>query len=57
MEDPFEIVYAIDGPGVAQYGRTLVIGGRSSDFRVHEHDLAEDFEEANRFTRAPSSCT
>jgi Fe-S cluster assembly scaffold protein SufB len=43
VEDPFEIVYAIGGPGVAQYGRTLVIGERSSDFRVHEHDLAEDF--------------
>jgi Fe-S cluster assembly protein SufD len=43
VEDPFEIVYAISGPGVAQYGRTLVIGGRSSDFRVHEHDLAADF--------------
>jgi Fe-S cluster assembly scaffold protein SufB len=45
VEDPFEIVYAIGGPGVAQYGRTLAIGGRSSDFRVHEHNLAEDFEE------------
>lgn len=45
VEDPFEIVYAIGGPGVAQYGRTLVIGGRSSEFRVHEHDLAEDFDE------------
>ncbi len=45
VEDPFEIVYAISGPGVAQYGRTLVIGGRSSDFRVHEHDLAADFAE------------
>jgi Fe-S cluster assembly scaffold protein SufB len=43
VEDPFEIVYAISGPGVAQYGRTLVIGGRSSDFRVHEHNLASDF--------------
>lgn len=41
IEDPFEIVYAIGGPGVAQYGRTLVIGGCSSDFRVHEHDLAD----------------
>jgi Fe-S cluster assembly protein SufD len=30
---------------VAQYGRTLVIGGSSSDFRVHEHDLAEDFSD------------
>jgi Fe-S cluster assembly protein SufD len=44
VEDPFEIVYAIGGPGVAQYGRTLVIGGQSSDFRVHEHDLAADFD-------------
>jgi len=43
VEDPFEIVYAIEGPGVAQYARTLVIGGQSSEFRVHEYDLAEDF--------------
>jgi Fe-S cluster assembly scaffold protein SufB len=40
VEEPFEIVYAIDGPGVAQYGRTLIVGERSSDFRVHEYDLA-----------------
>jgi Fe-S cluster assembly protein SufD len=45
VEDPFEIVYAIGGAGVAQYGRTLVIGGRGSDFKVHEHDLAADFTE------------
>jgi Fe-S cluster assembly scaffold protein SufB len=45
IEDPFEIVYAIGGAGVAQYGRTLVIGGTSSDFRVHEHDLAANFDE------------
>jgi Fe-S cluster assembly protein SufD len=45
IEDPFEIVYAIGGPGVAQYGRTLVIGGKGSDFKVHEHDIAEDFDE------------
>ena len=45
VEDPFEIVYAIDRPGVAQYGRTLVLGAPGSDFRVHEYDLAEDFEE------------
>jgi Fe-S cluster assembly protein SufD len=44
IEDPFEIVYAIEDPGVAQYGRTLVIGERGSDFRVHEYDLADDFE-------------
>jgi Fe-S cluster assembly scaffold protein SufB len=44
VEEPFEIVYAIEQPGVAQYGRTLVLGGPTSDFRVHEYDLAEDFE-------------
>lgn len=44
VEDPFEIVYAIDGPGVAQYGRTLVLGDAGSEFRVHEYDLAGDFE-------------
>jgi Fe-S cluster assembly scaffold protein SufB len=43
VENPFEIVYAIGGPGVAQYGRSLVIGGKGSDFKVHEHDLAADF--------------
>jgi Fe-S cluster assembly protein SufD len=43
VEDPFEIVYAIDRPGVAQYGRTLVVGAPTSDFRVHEYDLAENF--------------
>jgi Fe-S cluster assembly scaffold protein SufB len=44
VPEPFEIVYAIDRPGVAQYGRTLVVGDRTSEFRVHEYDLAEDFE-------------
>jgi Fe-S cluster assembly protein SufD len=44
VEDPFEIVYAIDGPGVAQYARTLVVGGQASEFRVTEYDLADDFE-------------
>jgi Fe-S cluster assembly scaffold protein SufB len=44
VEDPFEVVYAIDRPGVAQYGRTLVVGERTSEFRVHEYDLAEDFD-------------
>jgi Fe-S cluster assembly scaffold protein SufB len=47
VEDPFEIVYAIDGPGVAQYGRTLVVGAPTSEFRVHEYDLAEDFEDGS----------
>jgi Fe-S cluster assembly protein SufD len=44
VEEPFEIVYAIDGPGIAQYARTLVVGGETSEFRVHEYDLAEDFD-------------
>jgi Fe-S cluster assembly protein SufD len=43
VEDPFELVYAIGEPGIAQYGRTLVVGGKSSEFKVHEYDLAEDF--------------
>jgi Fe-S cluster assembly scaffold protein SufB len=46
IEDPFEIVYVIDGPGVAQYGRTLIVGERASEFRVHEYDLAEGFDGA-----------
>ncbi len=44
IEQPFEIVYAIEGPGVAQYGRTLIVGGPTAEFRVHEYDLAGDFE-------------
>ncbi len=44
VEDPFEIVYAIEEPGVAQYARTLVLGGAMSDFRLTEYDLGEDFE-------------
>ncbi|HTA36970.1 MAG TPA: SufD family Fe-S cluster assembly protein, partial [Solirubrobacteraceae bacterium] len=44
VEQPFELVYAIDSPGIAQYGRTLVLGGPNSEFRVHEYDLAEDFD-------------
>jgi Fe-S cluster assembly scaffold protein SufB len=43
IEEPFEVVYAISGPGVAQYGRTLIVGGAGSEFRVHEHDLADSF--------------
>jgi Fe-S cluster assembly scaffold protein SufB len=44
VEDPFEIVYAIERAGVAQFARTLVVGAAGSDFRVHEYELAEDFE-------------
>jgi Fe-S cluster assembly protein SufD len=43
VEHPFEIVYAISGPGVAQYARTLVIGAPGSDFKLHEHELVADF--------------
>ena len=41
IEQPFEIVYVIDGPGTTQYGRTLIVGERGADFRVHEYDLAD----------------
>jgi Fe-S cluster assembly scaffold protein SufB len=44
VEEPFEIVYAIEEPGVAQYARTLVLGGTGSEFRVNEYDLGEDFD-------------
>ncbi len=47
IEEPFEIVYVIDGPGVAQYGRTLIVGERASEFRVHEYDLAGDFADGD----------
>jgi Fe-S cluster assembly scaffold protein SufB len=45
VEDPFEIVYAIEQAGTAQYGRTLVVGDRASEFRVHEYDLAAGVED------------
>jgi Fe-S cluster assembly scaffold protein SufB len=44
VEEPFEIVYAIAQAGVAQYARTLIVGDRASEFRVHEYDLGEDFD-------------
>lgn len=44
IEDPFEIVYAIDRAGVAQYGRTLIVGEQGSNFRVHEYELGGGFE-------------
>ena len=43
VQEPFEIVYAIEQPGVAQYARTLILGGEGSDFSVTEYGLAEDF--------------
>jgi Fe-S cluster assembly scaffold protein SufB len=45
VEDPFEIVYALEGPGEAQYARTLAIGERASDFKLHEYGLAPDWED------------
>jgi Fe-S cluster assembly scaffold protein SufB len=45
IEQPFEIVYAIDEPGTAQYGRTLIVGERGAEFKVHEYDLASGFAE------------
>lgn len=44
VEEPFEIVYAIDRAGVAQYGRTLVVGAPTSDFKLHEYELADSFD-------------
>jgi Fe-S cluster assembly scaffold protein SufB len=52
VEEPFEIVYAIDRPGVAQYGRTLIVGGPTSDFRVHEYELAESFTDGGQALHA-----
>lgn len=43
VEDPFEIVHVIGGAGSAQHARVLVVGEQSSEFRVHEYGLAEDF--------------
>ncbi len=54
VAEPFEIVYAIDRPGVAQYGRTLVVGAAGSEFRVHEYDLAEDFDARDQTGSAQS---
>jgi Fe-S cluster assembly protein SufD len=44
VEEPFQIVYAIDDAGTAQYAQTLAIGDRGADFRLREYDLAPDFE-------------
>ena len=44
VERPFQIVYAIDRPGSAQYAHTLAIGGRGSDFRLREYDLGGGFD-------------
>jgi len=56
VEDSFEIVYAIDRPGVAQYGRTLIVGDSTSEFRVHEYDLAEDFSDGQALHAGAFEC-
>jgi Fe-S cluster assembly scaffold protein SufB len=42
VEEPFEIVYAIERPGAVQYARTLIVGEEQSEFAVHEYKLGED---------------
>src|SRR4051794_12546832 len=44
VEKPFQVVYAIEEPGTAQYGRTLAIGEEGADFRLRHYKLAPDFE-------------
>ena len=44
VKRPFQVAYAIDEPGTAQYAHTLAIGDEGSDFRLREYDLAPDFE-------------
>jgi Fe-S cluster assembly protein SufD len=44
VEKPFQVVYAIDAPGTAQYGRTLAVGDEGSDFRLRHYKLAPDFD-------------
>jgi Fe-S cluster assembly protein SufD len=43
VDRPFQIAYAIDEPGTAQYAHTLAIGDEGSDFKLREYDLAPDF--------------
>ncbi|MFL5819727.1 MAG: SufB/SufD family protein [Solirubrobacteraceae bacterium] len=44
VDRPFQIVYAIDDAGTAQYAHTLAIGDRGSEFRLREYDLAAPFD-------------
>jgi Fe-S cluster assembly protein SufD len=43
VENTFQIVYAIDEAGTAQYAHTLIVGDEGADFSVREYDLAGDF--------------
>jgi Fe-S cluster assembly protein SufD len=44
VDKPFQVVYAIDEAGTAQYGHTLVVGDEQSDFRFRQYKLAGDFD-------------
>jgi Fe-S cluster assembly scaffold protein SufB len=44
VAEPFQIVYEIPDPGVAQYAHTLAIADRGCELRLREYDLAPDFE-------------
>jgi len=44
VAEPFQVVYEIPEAGVAQYAHTLAIGGRASDFRLREYQLAPDLQ-------------
>ncbi len=44
VEQPFQLAYAIDEAGTAQYAHTLVVAEEGADFRLREYDLAPDFE-------------
>src|SRR3954453_1408690 len=44
VEKPFDVVYAIDEAGTAQYAHTLAIGDEQSDFRVRQFKLAPDLD-------------
>ncbi|HEY3021710.1 MAG TPA: SufD family Fe-S cluster assembly protein [Solirubrobacteraceae bacterium] len=44
VDKPFDVVYAIDEPGTAQYGHTLAVGDEGSDFRLRHFKLAPDLD-------------
>ncbi len=44
VDKPFDVVYAIDEPGTAQYGHTLAIGDEGADFRLRHFKLAPDLD-------------
>src|SRR4051794_27563016 len=44
VDKPFQVVYALEEAGTAQYGHTLVVGDEQSDFRFRQYKLAGDFE-------------